>query len=190
VVSLWVSYLLAASRSVKYEAGYEQTICAPVLFHEAAAFQQTHLRLFFIVLSIVNHNSPSCFLPFFDMDLVFKLAKQEEEGVEDVTVDEWRQSGVSLFGVCSLFSKRKRPPPRLLISTSNGKGVGGVLPPKVDSSPATELPHSTSTSGSLCPMLPSSPSSVQYSAIIMVHPASFSSLDLLLDVNDMQVPAL
>jgi hypothetical protein len=124
------------------------------------------------------------------MDLVFKLAEQKEEGVEDVTVDEWRQSGVSLFGVCSLFSKRSRPPPRPLISASNTKGGLNAAFPKADSLPATApLPSVSSTGRPLSPTSPTSSSSLQHSTVIMVHPASFSSLDLLLDVNDMQVPS-
>ena len=118
------------------------------------------------------------------MELVFKLAEQKEEGVEDVTVDEWRQSGVSLFGVCSLFSKRGRPPPRPLISAHKGKGGSNA-----DTLPASNLlPSVSSAPGSLSPTLSSAPASVQHSTMILVHPASFSSLDLLLDVNDMQVP--
>jgi hypothetical protein len=124
------------------------------------------------------------------MDLVFKLAEQKEEGVEDVTVDEWRQSGVSLFGVCSLFSKRGRPQSRSLISSANSKGGFVAVQPKSDPLPSsaskTSLPLS-SASRSLSPTSPSSPSSVLHNTMIMVHPASFSSLDLLLDVNDMQV---
>jgi hypothetical protein len=124
-----------------------------------------------------------------DMDLVFKLAEQKEEGVEDVTVDEWRQSGVSLFGVCSLFSKRGRPQSRSLISSAGSKGGLVAVQPKSDpvlsSASAPSLPQS-SASRSLSPTSPSSPS-VVHNTMIMVHPASFSSLDLLLDVNDMQV---
>ena len=138
------------------------------------------------------HNCMSVSPPFLHIDVdwvimefVFKLAEQKEEGVEDVTVDEWRQSGVSLFGVCSLFSKRARPPPRPLISASKGKGAPAASLSKTDTFPASAPFQSASRS--LSPTSPSSPAPVQHSTMIMVHPASFSSLDLLLDVNDMQV---
>jgi hypothetical protein len=124
------------------------------------------------------------------MDLVSKVAEQKEYGVEDVTVDEWRQSGVSLFGVCSLFSKRRRPPPRPLIQASKGKG-GPLAPlPKADMPPlSTSLPSDSAEPRSLSPSSQYLPAPLQHTATIMVHPASFSSLDLLLDVNDMQVPS-
>jgi hypothetical protein len=133
-----------------------------------------------------SHHPP----PLHDMDLVFKLAEQKEEGVEDVTVDEWRQSGVSLFGVCSLFSKRRRPPPRPLIQASKGKGAPLAPLPKADVPPASAplLPQ-LSEPRSPSPSSHSLPALQQHTATIMVHPASFSSLDLLLDVNDMQVPS-
>ena len=116
--------------------------CNPPL---SSSYRTVTRQLFYDASSSFHQLSPFSFQP--NMDLVFRLAEQKEEGVEDVTVDEWRQSGVSLFGVCSLFSKRGRPPPRPLISASSGKGLIASLP-KVDSAP---LPSASSASRPLSP---------------------------------------